>query len=720
MNISLVAIGLISILGQVVLLRELNVAFYGIELVYLLALGLWLFWTAMGTIIGRRVRSSSHQQIAALFMIAGLVIPLDIVLIRLSRLILGSLPGAYLDFFQQILVALIALLPAGLLSGLLFQWTAGVYIARDKTLAMAYAIESAGGLLGGLFSTLWMMWGMRNLTSALLCALVAVMVPLMILKDHRKSRLRGIAFVLSCLMFGLVWISSSLDQKLTRWNHPRLIETRDSPYGRITVTKLENQICVYENDALSFETENADAEYFCHLTALQHPRPQDVLILGGGMEGLVREMEKYAPRKIDYVELNPVLSAMVTKHLPDDIRKSLTASNVHLIFGDPRQHLKKSGKYDLILVGMPEPDSGQANRFYTKDFFEQCASKLNAGGILGLRLRASENLWTNPLTNRNAGIFNALRSVFPSVLFLPGTTNIITASPAPLPQTPEMMIQRLQDMRPATRLITPAYIRYLFQNERFAEARNLLNQNTSPPNTDIQPVCYTYAFIIWLSKFFPRLALIDASSAAHNFFFNPPLSLLFWIGLPLLFLLSRLNSMLRRVLLVAFAGFIGMVLETILMLYDQVKEGVLYQDVGLLLMSFMAGLTLGALIINRIMAGTSKKQSDFRWYGAGLLTGFCMLCAFMAGKVFMDASTCLFLIALLLVCNGFLVAGIFAYASLHETDDQQKLISPLYAADLIGGCAGSLLGSLMFIPLAGMDITTLVMLFLAAFSVMLL
>ena len=39
----LLVIGFISILGQVVLLRELNVAFYGVELIYTLAIGVWLF-----------------------------------------------------------------------------------------------------------------------------------------------------------------------------------------------------------------------------------------------------------------------------------------------------------------------------------------------------------------------------------------------------------------------------------------------------------------------------------------------------------------------------------------------------------------------------------------------------------------------------------------------------------------------------------------------------
>ena len=85
----------------------------------------------------------------------------------------------------------------------------------------------------------------------------------------------------------------------------------------------------------------------------------------------------------------------------------------------------------------------------------------------------------------------------------------------------------------------------------------------------------------------------------------------------------------------------------------------------------------------------------------------------------MNISAGLFQISFLLAATGFLVAGIFAYTSLHEIEDQKNVISPLYSADLIGGCLGSLIGSLILIPLAGMDVTTWGMLLLAAFSVLL-
>jgi spermidine synthase len=294
----------------------------------------------------------------------------------------------------------------------------------------------------------------------------------------------------------------------------------------------------------------------------------------------------------------------------------------------------------------------------------------------------------------------------------------VTASHAQLPRTPEIMSHRLREMKITTRLISPDYIHYLFTNDRFFTIKDFLTREKTPPNTDIRPVCYQYAFVIWLSKFFPRVALADPSSIMDKKTFKN-LFLLLFISVPLIFLLSRFRPALRRAMLVAAAGFLGMILETILILYYQVKHGVLYQDIGLLLMSFMAGLALGAMIINGQMVRQADNQKFSRWRGIILLIGFCFLCAYTGLRLTMSIWAGLVEISCLLAATGFLVAGIFAYASLHEIEDQKKVISPLYSADLAGGCLGSLLGSLVFIPLAGMDVTTWGMLLLAAFSILL-
>jgi predicted membrane-bound spermidine synthase len=84
-----------------------------------------------------------------------------------------------------------------------------------------------------------------------------------------------------------------------------------------------------------------------------------------------------------------------------------------------------------------------------------------------------------------------------------------------------------------------------------------------------------------------------------------------------------------------------------------------------------------------------------------------------------NISTGLVIIACLLIITGFLVAGIFAYTSLYEIEDQKIIISPLYSADLIGGCIGSILGSLILIPLMGMNATAWGMLLISVFSLIL-
>ncbi len=75
--------------------------------------------------------------------------------------------------------------------------------------------------------------------------------------------------------------------------------------------------------------------------------------------------------------------------------------------------------------------------------------------------------------------------------------------------------------------------------------------------------------------------------------------------------------------------------------------------------------------------------------------------------------------ALLLLACGFLVAAIFGYAGLHRRPDQRRIVSPLYASDLLGGCVGSLLASLLLIPLVGLPGTAVLMAIVATLGLLL-
>ena len=718
--VSLFLTGFVSLIGQIVLLRELNVAFFGVELIYLIALGVWLLLTATGTIAVRRRHSPSPDRMATLLLLLAFFLPLGVAFLRVSRMAFGGIPGAYLPFSNQMAALVIALAPAGLLSGLLFRTAAVLYAGKGRTLAGAYGIESAGALAGGLLSTLCLRWGIQNFPLAAACSLIAATTALFLFRKGGVLHQRGLAAGLATLTAIFLWQAEPLDRRMTAWNHPGLLDTRDSPYGRITAVTLSGQISVFIDDALAFETEGAEVEPFAHLSALQHANPQRILILGGGLDGTVRELLRHRPARIDAIELNRVLITMVRHHLPDTIRDSLTDPAVRLITADPRRYLKDSGTvYDLILIGMPEPASGQANRFYTQEFFRECAARLTPDGIIGLRLTAAENFWTPQWMRRTASIHRALASILPEVLVLPGTTTVITASRFPLPRSADILNERFRMRAIQTRLVTPPYIRYLFTNDRRFDLEKQLERTEVPMNTDIRPVCYPSAVMIWLARFFPKLALSDLPDFGREG--NRPGYIWWLIGLclPLLFLVSRLRTAWRRTLLVTVAGFIGIVFEAVLILAYQAGEGVLYQDIGLLLMMFMAGLAVGAWILNEAIRWTGIRHKRSRWWGVGLLAGFGILGIATIRYVTGASPGGLMPTAVLLAASGFLVAGILAYAGLYRIRDQKQVIAPLYAADLIGGSLGSLLGSLVLIPFLGLDGAIKGMLVLAAFSVLL-
>jgi predicted acyltransferase len=146
-----------------------------------------------------------------------------------------------------------------------------------------------------------------------------------------------------------------------------------------------------------------------------------------------------------------------------------------------------------------------------------------------------------------------------------------------------------------------------------------------------------------------------------------------------------------------------------MILHYQVVNGVLYQNLGILLTAFMAGLAVGAEAAPRL--ARDPGGSPFRprrLTGVSLVGGLSLLAVGFVWVLRAGGPTGLWTASFLLLLCGFLVAGVFAFATLigpARSGDQSTMIGPLYAADLLGGCAGSVLGCMFLIPFAGMEQT---------------
>jgi spermidine synthase len=177
-------------------------------------------------------------------------------------------------------------------------------------------------------------------------------------------------------------------------------------------------------------------------------------------------------------------------------------------------------------------------------------------------------------------------------------------------------------------------------------------------------------------------------------------------------------------------GFVGMALEMIVILAFQSFYGYLFQWIGLLIAAFMAGLACGAFLVTGMLTKIRKGMRVFRWLEALQLVFVCLSAwGFVAlHDLFLEKTAMtevpkavLFFIN---VVAGFLVGSEFPLAS-REVALRGEVGSSIvggrfYALDLAGAWLGTLLVSVLLVPLVGISNTLLFVAALKACSLFLL
>jgi hypothetical protein len=310
----------------------------------------------------------------------------------------------------------------------------------------------------------------------------------------------------------------------------------------------------------------------------------------------------------------------------------------------------------------------------------------------------------------------ALRGVFSDVLVLPGSRAIVLASRSSLARDPDVLSARLRERGVSARLVRPEFIKYVLTNDRVAEIASLLASSDAPANSDSRPVCYLYTMALWLARLLPGIALSQIPDLSRSML--PWLLAALGLIAAVLLVLRRRDTP-RRAALAGVAGFSGMVLESVVILAFQSHTGALYQDLGLLLTAFMAGLASGAWAVSRLAAAVAATAGRTRLLGAALLVSLAAAALATAGLASWGAQFGLTLSAALLLLSGALTAALFAFAGLRQAREQASLVAPLYSADLLGGCVGSLAASIVLIPAAGLDLSAVVVAAVAGLGLLL-
>ncbi len=712
--LSLFILGFSCLVSQIVMTRELIVSFYGNEFFIGWLLFGWLFWVGIGSVIIKSSRRLFYGLPLLLIchLLAALLIPLTIFWVRLSKSLLTNAAGQIPDLMPAVLVSFFVVAPLCLVFGI--QFTAASQYGKDRHVqkngngfvGRAYFYEALGFVLGGLVFSYGLVFLNEFQTSAVLIFLnlMVVLVLLFFEKMAGKKYFFMAAMLAACLGLVCFLFSEQLNVRSAalRFPNERLVETKNSIYGNLAVTRTGDQLNFYES-GLSVGTNQDESfnEYLVHFPMFSNADPQKVLLIGSGFSGALREIMKYAPRQVFYTELDPAIIDLARVYIPA-FRHLLDGGRVTLIKEDPRRSLKKlANDFDVIIINLPNPSTALINRYFTDDFFKEVRGHLKPDGVMATHLVFAADSISGPLENLGTSLYRTIQRNFPSVVILPEDVLFILASSKPLADDPKELIRRLHARGIHNYFVNGPAIVYRYTTDRVGKTEAVFKSNkTARINFDLHPQGYLYNLIYWLSIFHQNLAGMFASVMRTNYFFV--------LGLCLFLVLLPRKSLLIAAM--SMGGFSLMSAEVIVIYGFQVFYGNLYYKIAWIISAFMAATAVGAFWGNKKSHSLPKNLSLVKLHMAiGTYFALWLFLIWVAAQfqwVLSPEAWIIFGAGIgVLIGLEFSCANTLFFTRQKQTD--QLPIGAIYAADLFGSCLGALGVSVFMVPAFGVYKTLL-------------
>ena len=676
---SIIILGLTSMVTQIIVLREFLSVFNGNELVIGVILANWMLLTALGAYIGKlwRVAEFKFDLVILSQILMGLLPIASIYLLYYLRFELYP-PGQMLGLTDIILGSFVLLLPFCIVSGSLFTIISTLLSHSSKTNAISkvYAFESFGSILGGLlfnFIFIFILKTFYSLTILLMMNFFMAAFNIFLLNKKLLSYITSV----STIIITLLLVLQNFDHKVLQFAYPdqEIIHHSETPYGKVIITKQNNQYNFYEDGSLTFTSNDViTKEETVHFAMVQHQNPQRVLLISGGYTGTLEEILKYSIKKLDYVELNPHI-VDIGKNYTENI---IEDKRISIINADVRRFLKKNNnKYDVVLMHSSDPENIHLNRLYTLEFFEELKMHLNDDAVISTSLKSTSNYLSDIASEINASLMATLKLVFKNVIIVQGERNFFLASDKNLSYAITNLIN--------SRAINTIYVNKNYLSDyQIAERGNTLLKtinNKGAINYDFKPIAYFLQLKHWLS------------------YFN------YWGYLLALITLIPVLIIVMRMDIVNFGlfitGFSSSAMEVILIIGFQVIFGYIYHTLGILITIFMAGLALGSYFVIKKVA-ISYKTYSLTQYLIGIISILTPLILFTLQHYAIHNLLIHLVFMFLLLIIGILTGIQFSLASKLKAAYISEIAANAYSSELLGGAIGAIGLTTVMIPLLGL------------------
>lgn len=195
-------------------------------------------------------------------------------------------------------------------------------------------------------------------------------------------------------------INDVLFRDSSEFQEVEVVET--DAYGRMLL--LDGLVMTTEKDEFFYH------EQITHIPMLTHKNPENILVIGGGDGGTVREVLRHpSVKNVVLCEIDGMVIEASKKFLPT-IAGQLDDPRVDIQVRDGIEYIaQKKNEFDVILIDSTDP-IGPGEGLFTEEFYGNVRDALKEDGIM-------VNQTESPIANkREMGlIYMLLRKVFPIV-----------------------------------------------------------------------------------------------------------------------------------------------------------------------------------------------------------------------------------------------------------------------------------------------------------------
>ncbi len=667
--LSVISTGISSVSCQIIIVREFLSHFHGNEITISMVISLWLLLTALGSLLARPLKKVSYSIFSILSFILSIWPLIQLLIIRYLSyevVLRGKEPGFYKIFF----LILFSISLYCIMVGFILPYSLTILKSMDRryTSSKIYILDNIGDTIGGAIFSFALVYLFKPFRAIAITSSILMVCSFLILV-LKSNKIHLIYLIPIGILFYVASLSSGLETHSLNGQYGKIIRYLESPYGRIVVTKEQRQLTFWESGIPLYSSlEIMEAEEKVHYPLSQLDRAENLLLISGGLGCVMDELQKYHPKRVDYVEMDPVLIRLGEEM---GFLKKTPFLNLHFV--DGVLFLKRSSHlYDAIIMDVPEPDTFQTNRFFSREFFSLVKGRLKKEGIFCFSISYYPHYISKLRKKKLSIIHTTAKEWFRYVVIIPSNRAYFLCSERKISTDIPFLLRK--------KGIHTRYVEGFYWGDvtpdRLKKIKEVLVP--APINTDFKPSLMKVAFMEWFS-------MQDSSPV--------------YLVLIIATLLSAYLIFIRKGEYVLFTtGFLNMSVEILLIFLFQILYGYVYLKIGALVTVFLFGLLPGAILGSYWKGNETQK---LRYSEFAILLSLILLhlgISYFRNNI-SEGAFLLYGLSFSLLC------GMQFPLITRIIGERWSPAATCLAADLMGAAFGSMIVGTMLVPIFGITFT---------------